>query len=72
MNKEFPIRTCLGCYNKNNKAFVDNLAEGVVVTHKKYGSGVIIAMEDNNATILFEDTEKVFNMRVLFQNKLIE
>ena len=54
------------------KAFVDNLAEGVVVTHKKYGSGVIIAMEDNNATILFEDTEKVFNMRVLFQNKLIE
>ena len=53
-------------------AFVYNLAEGISVTHRKYGSGVITAMDDTNVTILFDDIEKVFDMKVLFQNKLIE
>jgi len=53
-------------------AFVYNLAEGVIVTHKMYGSGVVTAMDDSNVTILFADIEKVFNVKVLFQNKLIE
>ena len=52
--------------------FVYNLTEGVIVTHKKYGSGVITAMDDSNVTILFDHIEKVFNAKVLFQNKLIE
>ena len=53
-------------------AFVYHLAEGVIVTHKKYGPGVITAMDDSNVTILFDDIEKIFNMKMLFQNKLIE
>ena len=52
-------------------AFVDNLAEGLIVTHKKYGEGVITAIDDSNVTILFDDVEKIFNMKILFGNKLI-
>ena len=53
-------------------AFVDNLTEGLIVTHKKYGKGVITSIDDSNVIILFDDVEKIFNMRILFQNKLIE
>lgn len=53
------------------KVFVDQLAEGVVVTHKKYGEGVITAMDDRNVIIMFGDVLKAFNLRVLFQNQLL-
>ena len=53
-------------------AFVDSLAEGVVVKHKKYGEGVITAMDETNVMILFGDVEKKFNMKLLFGNGLIE
>lgn len=53
-------------------AFVYNLAEGLIVTHKKYGKGVITSIDDSNVTILFDNIEKVFNMKILFRNKLIE
>ncbi len=53
-------------------SFVYNLAEGVGVIHKKYGQGVITAMDDSNVTIMFDDIEKEFNMKILFLNKLIE
>ena len=51
---------------------MDQLAEGVVVTHKKYGEGVITAMDDKNAIIMFGNEMKAFNLRVLFQNQLIK
>ena len=53
-------------------AFVYNLCEGVIVTHKKHGRGVITSMDHSNVTILFENVERVFNIKVLFQNELIE
>lgn len=53
-------------------AFVYQLAEGVGIIHKKYGQGVITAMDESNVTILFGDKEKTFNIRILYQNKLIE
>lgn len=53
-------------------AFVYNLAEGVVITHKKYGQGVVTGMDERNVRILFGDAEKVFDMRVLFMNGLVE
>jgi len=52
-------------------AFVYHLAEGVAVIHKKYGQGVIIAMDDSNVTILFGDIKKTFNTRILWQKQLI-
>lgn len=53
------------------KVFMDGLAEGVAVTHKRYGTGVVTAIDDMNVTILFEDGQKTFNLKVLFGNKLI-
>ena len=53
------------------KVFMDGLAEGVAVTHKRYGAGVVTAMDDMNVTILFEDGQKTFNLKVLFGNRLI-
>lgn len=53
-------------------AFVDHLAEGVAVTHKKYGAGVIASMDDKNVIIIFGDVMKAFDLKVLYQNQLIE
>ena len=52
--------------------FVNDLGEGVVVKHKKYGQGVVTAMDETNVTILFDDQEKVFNLRVLFSKQLLK
>jgi DNA helicase-2/ATP-dependent DNA helicase PcrA len=55
------------------KQFVINLAEGVIVSHKKYGRGVIVAMDETNVTILFDnETQKKFSMELLFKNKLLK
>lgn len=54
------------------QTFVDSLAEGLVVSHKKFGEGVIVAMDDNNAAIQFGDVMKQFNIRILFQNGLLK
>lgn len=51
--------------------FLSHLADGMVVTHKKNGPGVIVAMDDTNVTIMFSDVEKTFNLKILFTNKLI-
>ena len=52
-------------------AFVYLLAVGVKVTHKKYGQGVISAVDETNVKILFDDMEKIFNKKLLFQNGMI-
>ncbi|MBR5597121.1 MAG: ATP-dependent helicase [Lachnospiraceae bacterium] len=51
--------------------FLFHLAEGVVVVHKTYGQGVVTAIDDSNATILFDEMEKSFNLKILFQKKLL-
>ena len=52
--------------------FVYNLAEGVIVSHKKYGQGVVTDMDDTNITIMFDDEVKIFNLKILFQNNILE
>ena len=53
------------------RKFVSNLAEGLLVTHKKYGQGVITAMDESNVTVMFGEMEKSFNLKILFQNRLL-
>ena len=52
--------------------FVYNLAEGVIVSHKKYGQGVVTDMDDTNIAIMFDDEVKIFNLKILFQNNILE
>ncbi len=51
--------------------FLFNLAEGVIVIHKKYGKGVVISADESNVSISFEDADRVFDLRILFHNDLI-
>ena len=51
--------------------YVSDLAEGLLVIHKKYGPGVITSMDENNVTILFGEQEKSFHLKILFQNRLL-
>ena len=51
--------------------YVSNLAEGLLVAHKKYGQGVITAMDEDNVTIMFGEMEKSFNLKILFKNGLL-
>ena len=54
------------------QTFIDNLAEGLVVAHKKYGEGVITNIDDTDITIEFGDILRFFNLRILFKNKLLD
>ena len=51
--------------------FVNGLDTGLEVTHKSYGSGMIVAMDDTNVIIRFGDVEKKFNLGILFVNRLL-
>ena len=53
------------------REFKNQLAEGMVVKHKKQGQGVIIDIDDTNVTILFGEEEKRFDLKILFSNKLL-
>lgn len=54
------------------KGFLYNLAEGVIVSHRKYGQGVVTDMDDTNVAIMFGDDVKIFNLRILFQNNILQ
>jgi len=54
------------------QAFVQQLGEGVIVTHKKFGKGVVVQMDETKVKITFEKETKVFAMRVLAASGMVE
>lgn len=54
------------------QAFVQQLGEGVIVTHKKFGKGVVVQMDETKVKIAFEKETKVFVMRVLAASGMVE
>ncbi len=65
-------------YHKKKKyeqtAFVkyyQSLEEGLTVDHKKFGKGVIIEMNEDTINIQFDDRQRKFGLKVLFENNLL-
>lgn len=56
---------------KEFQKFKFHLAEGVAVTHAKYGQGVVTAMNESHVTVLFEEMERTFDLRILFRNGVL-
>ena len=54
------------------QAFVQQLGEGVIVTHKKFGKGVVVQMDEKKVKIAFEKETKVFVIRVLAASGMVE
>ena len=54
------------------QAFVQQLGEGVIVTHKKFGKGVVVQMDETKVKIAFEKETKVFVIRVLAASGMVE
>lgn len=54
------------------QAFVQQLGEGVIVTHKKFGKGVVAQMDETKVKIAFEKETKVFVIRVLAASGMVE
>ena len=52
--------------------FCQALGEGLLVRHKKFGEGVIVKMEENRVVIRFKEQERRFELRILFENDLLE
>lgn len=48
------------------------LGEGLLVRHKKFGEGVIVKMEESRVVIRFKEQERRFELRILFENDLLE
>ncbi len=53
------------------RKFYDDLCEGIAVVHVRYGEGVIIEIDGDRAEILFGDTTKKMNLKVVFENDLL-
>ena len=54
------------------QAFVQQLGEGVIATHKKFGKGVVVQMDETKVKIAFEKETKVFVIRVLAASEMVE
>ncbi len=53
--------------------FEEQLGEGLLIRHKKFGQGVITEVNENTVSLLFEGNEEIrqFNKRILFRNQLL-
>ena len=47
------------------QAFMEQMAEGVVVTHKKFGQGVVVELNEKKIRVDFDGEVKTFSSRVL-------
>ena len=54
------------------REYTDQLGEGLIVRHKKYGEGTVSWVSLNKVSIVFEEGEKTFSTRALCANKLLE
>ena len=54
------------------RTFMEQLAAGVVVAHKKFGQGVILEANGNKIRIDFDGEVKIFNSRVLAGSGMLE
>lgn len=52
--------------------YCDALGEGLLVIHKKFGQGVITEMKENWVIIRFEEKERRFELRTLYENGLLK
>lgn len=54
------------------RRLVDELGVGLIVVHKKFGEGVVTAMDENNVIIRFGDTERKLNLRIIAGSGLLK
>lgn len=72
-----PSRFCNELLEKNISAesyqkLSDELGEGVIVKHRKFGKGVVTEIEGEHIRIRFEDDEKKMDLKVLARLGLLE
>ena len=54
------------------QAFMEQLAEGVVVTHKIFGQGVVVELNEKKIRVDFDGEVKTFSSRVLAGSGMLE
>jgi DNA helicase-2/ATP-dependent DNA helicase PcrA len=52
-------------------AFCASLGEGVLVEHKSFGTGVVLAVNTELVTVQFGDKQKTFMLRILYERNLL-
>ena len=52
-------------------AFCASLGEGVLVEHKSFGTGVVLACSPELVTVQFGDEQKTFMLRILYERNLL-
>lgn len=57
---------------KQYETLIEQLGEGVLVEHKKFGEGVVTALEERRVQILFGETQKTFDLRILAGSGLLK
>ena len=72
-----PSRFCNELLEKNISAesyqkLLDELGEGVIVKHRKFGKGVVTEIEGEHIRIRFGDDEKKMDLKVLARLGLLE
>ena len=57
---------------KQYETLMDQLGDGVLVEHKKFGDGVVTKMEERKIQILFGENLKTFDLRILAGSQMLK
>lgn len=68
--RQAPARNIVS--EKDVLAFLEKLGEGIIIEHKKYGRGAIVAVSKDRVTIDFEGQQKTFKTEILASSDAIK
>ena len=54
------------------RKFLDAIGEGLIVRHKKLGEGVIVKIQGEKVVIQFDDEQRLFELKILYEYGLLE
>lgn len=72
MHKEKAITEKRAFSSEEFKKFLDAIGDGLIVKHKKLGEGVVVEMQGDKVLIQFDDGERLFGLKALYEYDLLQ
>lgn len=72
MHKEKAITGKRAFSSEEFKKFLDAIGDGLIVKHKKLGEGVVVEMQGDKVLIQFDDGERLFGLKALYEYDLLQ
>lgn len=72
MYKEKAITEKRAFSSEEFKKFIDTIGDGLIVKHKKLGEGVVVEVKGDKVLIQFDDGERLFGLKALYEYDLLQ